>query len=119
MTIKTFYSDAADLTDMTVTGAMSGSAASSWMDLPEGVVVKAVHAVTTAAAKWQIGSSDKSLIRDLVLSTHVVNPTASNAGIVLEEAIPGGGASIRLLDTSGSTNNWTAWIKYIEPVSGE
>lgn len=116
MALKASYEDGSgDKTDLVVTGSMSGSAASTWMDLPDGVVITAIHAVTTAAAKWQIGSSDKSLIRDLVLSTHVVNPTASNAGIVLEEAIPGGGAAIRLLDTSGSTNVWTAWIKYVTP----
>lgn len=119
MTIKADYSKT-DLeeVDLVVTGTMTGSAASTWMDLPEGTVVTAVHAVTTAAAKWQIGSSDKSLIRDLVLSSHVVNPTATVAGIILEEAIPGGGASIRLLDTSGSSNLWTAWIKYIRPETG-
>ena len=118
MTIKDHYGPDEDSAALVVTGTMTGSAASTWMDLPEGTVITAVHAVTTAAAKWQIGSSDKSLIRDLVLSSHVVNPTATVAGIILEEAIPGGGASIRLLDTSTSSNIWTAWIKYIRPETG-
>ena len=114
MALKADYS-ALDTADLVLTGTMSGSAASAWVDLPYGPTYHAAHAVCTGAAKWQIGSSDKSLIRDLVLSTHVVNPTASNAGIILEEALPGGGVSIRLLDTSTSSNVWTIWIKYSIP----
>lgn len=112
MGTKTLYSIAGDAySDITVSGTMSGGAASDWIDIPDGVAVKAVHAVCTGTAKWQIGSSDKSIVRDLVLSTHVVTPTASNAGLVLEEAIPGGGASLRLFDTSSSSNAWTVWLK--------
>lgn len=99
---------------ITVSGTMSGGAASDWVDIPDLVHIKAIHAVCTGAAKWQIGSSDKSLVRDLVLSSYITNPTASNAGIVLEEAIPGGGASLRLFDTSSSSNVWTVWLKYNE-----
>ena len=116
MTIKVAYTadpdDTADLADLTLSGTMSGSAASTWIDLPQGYRYLAAHAVCTVTAKWQLGSSDKSLIRDLVLSTHIVNPTATNAGIILKDALPGGGASIRLMDTSGSSNIWTVWLKY-------
>ena len=109
MVIKTEYEGG---TSVTVSGTMSGSAASDWVDLPIYPPIYSIHAVCTGAAKWQIGSSDKSLVRDLVLSSHVANPTASNAGIILYDAIPGGGASIRLLDTSTSSNVRTVWLKY-------
>ena len=109
MGLKTSYEGD---TDVTITGTMSSGAASDWIDLPISPAIYAVHAVCTGTAKWQIGSSDKSLIRDLVLSTHVVTPTASNAGLILYDAIPGGGASLRLFDTSGSSNVWTVWLKY-------
>tara|TARA_R110002074_G_scaffold77559_7_gene175840 strand:- start:3445 stop:3801 length:357 start_codon:yes stop_codon:yes gene_type:complete len=115
MALKASYETYEDVADITLTGTMSSGAASTWIDLPYGPRYLAAHAVCTGAAKWQIGSSDKSLIRDLVLSTHVVTPTASNAGIILEEALPGGGASIRLFDTSSSSNVWTVWIKYLAP----
>ena len=109
MALKTGYEGA---TDVTVSGTMSGGAASDWVDLPNYPRIYALHAECTGAAKWQVGSSDKSIVRDLVLSTHVVTPTASNAGIILYDAIPGGGASIRLFDTSSSSNVWTVWLKY-------
>jgi hypothetical protein len=99
---------------VTISGTMSSGAASDWIDIPDLLKITAIHAVTTGTAKWQIGSSDKSIVRDLVLSTHVVLPTATIAGIILESAIPGGGASVRLFDTSSSSNAWTAWLKYNE-----
>ena len=112
MGTKTLYDDIGGGTDVTTSGTLVGDAAGDWVDLPENANVTAVHAVCTGAAKWQVGSSDKSLVRDLVLSTHVVNPTSSNVGLILNDAIPGGGASIRLFDTSSSENIWTVWVKY-------
>ena len=109
MALKTAYEGA---TDVVVTGTMSGGAASDWIDLPVDPPVYAIHAICTAAAKWQIGGTGKTLVRDMVLSTHIVTPTASNAGFILYDAIPGGGASIRLFDTSSSSNVWTVWLKY-------
>ena len=113
MATKTINDSAGDaLSAITISGTMSGGAAGDWLDLPETLDITALHAVCTGAAKWQIGNSGKSIIRDLVLSTHVVTPTASNVGLILKDALPGGGASIRLFDTSSSSNVWTVWIKY-------
>jgi len=107
--LKTTYEGA---TDIVVTGTMSSGAASDWLDLPVHPPIYAIHAICTGTAKWQIGGTGKSLVRDLVLSTHVVTPTATNVGLILQDAIPGGGASLRLFDTSGSSNVWTVWLKY-------
>jgi hypothetical protein len=97
-------------------GTMVGSAAGDWVDLPferNRFLYTTAFAVCTGRAKWQISNYDKSIVRDLVLSTHVINPTGTNAGMLLGNAMPGGGTAIRLFDTSGSENIWTIWIKYV------
>ena len=44
MVLKADYSDL-DTTDLVLTGTMSGSAASTWVDLPYGPTYRAAHAV--------------------------------------------------------------------------
>jgi len=97
---------------ITTSGEMSASAASDWIDIPEALHTLAVHAVTEGGASWEVGNHDKSIVRTLTLTDLVNNPTSGNVGIILRDAIPGGGASLRLKDTSGATNEWTVWIKY-------
>ena len=96
MAIKTKYEGDADVT---LSGTMSGGAASDWIDLPIQPTIYAIHAVCTAGASWQIGNSDKTIVRTLFGpgSSHVGEPSATRAGYIFYEAIPGGGASIRLL----------------------
>jgi len=112
MTIRAY--DAVD--KVIVSGTMDGSAASDWIDLPIQPTIYAIHAVCTAGATWQIGNSDKTIVRTFngPGSSHVGAPTTTRAGYIFYEAIPGGGASLRLLDTSGSSNVWTVWLKYYD-----
>lgn len=100
-----------DQTSLTLSGTMSASSPSSWVDLVDGMFYASIHAVTESAATWEIGDSGKSIIKKLVLSSHVTDPSNTDAGIILEEAIPGGGASIRLNNTGGSTNQYEIFLK--------
>ena len=107
--LKTEYEG---VTDVAISGTMSSGAASDWIDLPLDPPVYAIHAVCEGGAKWQIGGAGKVIVRDLVHDTFVFAPSAARAGMILFDAIPQGGASIRLFDTSSAENDWSIWIKY-------
>ena len=118
MVLQTSYDHIAegDSSDITLSGTMAGSGSSDWIDLPYGPQYYSAHAVCTGAANWEMGNSDKTIVRQLSHNTYVLAPSGARVGYILPDAFPGAGASIRLTDTSGSSNVWTVWIKYFSGV---